>query len=207
MSFWIRHTVLLLLCVLVPFTAALYQDTESRVERAKESSRRSLHLAVRSLPLILQNEAHRSVSAAMSTAQRAVIDNRYSALRRGGTKGAAAAQESPAAAERRHAAQGLRVVGRRGWSDHSRQRPDGGRRTAPGRPGAPGVHRDPARLRPRRHLERTRKRYIRLPARPWWTATRSSARCSSGARSTSRFSGSGPRRSAARSPWLRPTSR
>ena len=93
MNFWIRHAVILVLCVLTQFTAALYLDTSSTVEQAKETSRRSLQLAVPGLQLILENEAHRAVSTAMSTAQRAADNNRLSALRRGGSRGETASQE------------------------------------------------------------------------------------------------------------------
>lgn len=93
MSFWTRQAVLLILCVIVPFTAALYLDTTSTVEKAKEGSRRSLQLAVPGLQLILQNQAYRAVSTAMSTAQRIVDDEKYRKVRRGGTRAESPTQE------------------------------------------------------------------------------------------------------------------
>ena len=93
MSFWIRHAALLVLCVLAPFIVALNMDTGSTLERAKESSRRSLQLAVRSLPLILRDEAAQSVSTALSTAQQTIDNDRFDDLRRSGAKGDVATQE------------------------------------------------------------------------------------------------------------------
>ena len=93
MNFWIRHGLVLVLSILVPFGGALYLDTSSTVEQAKEASRRSLQLAVPSLQLILQNEAYRSVSAAISYAQRITDDSRYATALKSGSKGDAATQE------------------------------------------------------------------------------------------------------------------
>ncbi len=93
MNFWTRHAVLLVLCVIAPFTAALYLDTTSTIEKAKEGSRRSLQLAVPGLQLILQNQAYRAVSTAMSAAQRTVDDDKFQKVRRGGTRAEAPTQE------------------------------------------------------------------------------------------------------------------
>ncbi|MEL7368325.1 MAG: MXAN_5187 C-terminal domain-containing protein [Myxococcota bacterium] len=86
MTFWVRHAVLVVLCVVAPFTAALYFDTSSTIDQAKETSRRSLQLAVPSLTLILQNEAYRAVGSVMSAAQRTVESGSYRALSRSGSK-------------------------------------------------------------------------------------------------------------------------
>ena len=39
MQFWIRHLILLLLCVVLPFSAALYFDTQREVERAETAGK------------------------------------------------------------------------------------------------------------------------------------------------------------------------
>ena len=93
MDFWIRHAVLLILCVIAPFTAALYADTSSTVEQAKQTSQRSLRLAVRGLQLILQNEAYVAVSSAMSTAQRALDKDRFADMRSSGNRGETAVSD------------------------------------------------------------------------------------------------------------------
>ena len=93
MSFWIRHAVLVLCSVLVPFSIALYVDTTATIDRARETSRRALQLAVPGLQLILQNEAYRSVSSAVSTARRMLNDTQYADLRRGGSRARTAAQD------------------------------------------------------------------------------------------------------------------
>ncbi|MEM7676442.1 MAG: MXAN_5187 C-terminal domain-containing protein, partial [Myxococcota bacterium] len=86
MTFWLRHSILLVLCVVAPFTAALYFDTTSTVEQAKETSRRSLQLAVPSLTLLLQNEAYRAVGSVTSAAQRTVASGSYRGLTRSGSR-------------------------------------------------------------------------------------------------------------------------
>ena len=93
MSFWTRHVVLMVLCVIAPFSAALYMDTSSTVEQAKKKSRRALQLAVPSLQLILQNEAYRAVSSAMSTARRTLDNGAYGNLKRSGARRESAVKE------------------------------------------------------------------------------------------------------------------
>ncbi len=62
MQFWIRHIVLLLLCVVAPFGLALWLDTDSQLTRATESGSSEVLRAKDSLDTLLLAEAHQSVS-------------------------------------------------------------------------------------------------------------------------------------------------
>lgn len=71
MTFWIRHITLLVLCVVVPFGAALYVDTLSEIDRAQEAGATAAKLSERSLSQSLRLDAHRAVGAALTVAGKA----------------------------------------------------------------------------------------------------------------------------------------
>lgn len=70
MRFWIGHIFLLLLCVVGPFVAGFYFDTNSQLERAKVAGATRARLAAQNFDTSMTLEAHRAVSNAVSVAQR-----------------------------------------------------------------------------------------------------------------------------------------
>src|SRR5687767_8708656 len=70
MRFWIGHALLLLLCVVLPFGAALYVDTQSEIRRASQAGAVAARLAGQNLESRLTLDAHQAVKDALSVAQR-----------------------------------------------------------------------------------------------------------------------------------------
>lgn len=70
MGFWLRHIILILACVVAPFTLALYFDTASEVKRVEHAGGGAAKLASQGLEARLTLLAHRTVSHAISVAQR-----------------------------------------------------------------------------------------------------------------------------------------
>lgn len=97
MTFWIRHITLLLLCVVVPFGAALYVDTLSEIDRAQEAGGTAAKLSERSLGQSLRLDAHRTVGTALTAAGKAadadLIDDLASRNKRRRETAAQAAEE------------------------------------------------------------------------------------------------------------------
>src|SRR5215470_8731344 len=70
MAFWIRHIFLIVACVVVPFVAALYVDTNSEIRRTERAGEIAGRLAIQGLEARLTLDAHGRVSRAISLAQR-----------------------------------------------------------------------------------------------------------------------------------------
>ncbi|MBK6687303.1 MAG: hypothetical protein IPG45_22730 [Deltaproteobacteria bacterium] len=87
MRFWIGHLFLLLLCVVGPFGAGFYFDTLSQVERAQLAGSTGARLAAQNFETTMTLEAHRSVSNAVSVAQRVSDELLVAELTKPGAKG------------------------------------------------------------------------------------------------------------------------
>jgi hypothetical protein len=70
MAFWIRHIFLIIACVVGPFVAALYVDTQSEVKRTEHAGEIAGRIAIQGLEARLRLNAHSRVSQAISLAQR-----------------------------------------------------------------------------------------------------------------------------------------
>src|SRR5215470_3408703 len=70
MAFWIRHIFLILACVVGPFVAALYVDTQSEIRRTERAGEIAGRLAIQGLEARLTLDAHTRVSHAITLAQR-----------------------------------------------------------------------------------------------------------------------------------------
>src|SRR6185295_12594834 len=70
MRFWIGQAVLLFLCVVLPFTAAIYVDTQSEIRRAEQAGAVAARLAGQNLESRLRLEAHDTVNKALNVAQK-----------------------------------------------------------------------------------------------------------------------------------------
>ena len=68
MQFWIRHLILLLLCVVLPFSAALYFDTQREVERAETAGKARAKQAAERLSGELELRAKARVTDALALA-------------------------------------------------------------------------------------------------------------------------------------------
>ncbi len=69
MHFWLRHSLILLVTVVLPFSAALYADIDSELERAQRMGAAAAKTGVQSLRAQLTLEAHHTVGLAMSLSQ------------------------------------------------------------------------------------------------------------------------------------------
>ena len=69
MRFWMRHIVLVLLCVVLPAAAAVYFDAQREVERVGLAGAGSARLGGEALQQRFTLEAHKAVSQAISLAQ------------------------------------------------------------------------------------------------------------------------------------------
>lgn len=87
MRFWIRHIILIVLCVVLPLGAALYFDTASEKDRAREVGASTVRVASRGLETALSLRAHEEVARAMSLSQRITDLGALSDLSRGGSRG------------------------------------------------------------------------------------------------------------------------
>lgn len=87
MRFWIGHLFLLLLCVVGPFGGGFYFDTLSQVERAQLAGSTGARLAAQNFETTMTLEAHRSVSNAVSVAQRVSDELLVAELTKPGAKG------------------------------------------------------------------------------------------------------------------------
>lgn len=70
MRFWIGQAVLLLVCVVLPFTAGIYVDTQSEIRRAEQSGAVAARLAGQNLESRLKIEAYGAVNKALNVAQK-----------------------------------------------------------------------------------------------------------------------------------------
>lgn len=70
MRFWIGQAVLLLVCVVLPFTAAIYVDTQSEIRRAEQSGAVAARLAGQNLESRLKIEGYGAVNKALNVAQK-----------------------------------------------------------------------------------------------------------------------------------------
>ena len=61
MTFWIRHLFLIVCCVILPFVAALYLDTQAEIERTREAGARAAEVAIGGLDAHLQLQTTREV--------------------------------------------------------------------------------------------------------------------------------------------------
>lgn len=90
MRFWIRHIILIVLCVVLPLGAALYFDTESEKDRARGVGASTVQAALRGLESTLRLEAHDRVGGAITLSQRLTDFDVMRILGRGGSRGQAA---------------------------------------------------------------------------------------------------------------------
>jgi hypothetical protein len=84
MSFWIRHGIFSALCIVLPFVAALYFDSGVAIERAQVEGASLVRVEVQGLETRLTLHAHRTVSEAVSLAQRVVAQELLAQLSRPG---------------------------------------------------------------------------------------------------------------------------
>ena len=89
MTFWIRHSLLLLLCVVLPLGAAFYFDTETEINSAKVAGAQAVQLGSQGLAGKIELEAHKSSGRAISLAQRVSdgelledLESRYTSRKR-----------------------------------------------------------------------------------------------------------------------------
>ncbi|MEQ8275005.1 MAG: MXAN_5187 C-terminal domain-containing protein [Deltaproteobacteria bacterium] len=87
MAFWIRHIILIVLCVVLPLGAALYFDTESEKDRARQVGASTVRAATRGLDSALSLQAHEAVAHAVSVAQRLSDNEVLSEMARSGSRG------------------------------------------------------------------------------------------------------------------------
>lgn len=89
MQFWIRHLLLLVLCVVLPFAAALYFDTEREIDRATASGLARARTASQSLRTQLKLHAHERQAEVVSLASEIEDRNLLKNLTRAGARGEA----------------------------------------------------------------------------------------------------------------------
>ncbi len=70
MMFWVRHALLIILCIILPFGAALYLDTGAELSRAREVGERAAQLAKDTLSSQLRLRAHESLAEVTQVARR-----------------------------------------------------------------------------------------------------------------------------------------
>ncbi|MGF1511735.1 MAG: MXAN_5187 C-terminal domain-containing protein [Myxococcota bacterium] len=63
MAFWIRHVLIMLLCIVLPFGAALYLDTEAEISRSRQAGKVAAELAADGLKARLQLHAHQRIQS------------------------------------------------------------------------------------------------------------------------------------------------
>ncbi len=96
MAFWIRHIFLIALCVVLPLGSALYFDTESEKDRAKQVGASTVRVATRGLDSALSLRAHEEVGNVVTYAQRFSDLESLQEIARGGSRGDAAFGEAVA---------------------------------------------------------------------------------------------------------------
>ena len=89
MQFWIRHFLLLALCVVLPFSAALYFDTAREVDRATASGLARVRTAIQNLKNQLRLHAHERQAQVVSLAAEIEDRNLLRSLTRSGSRGEA----------------------------------------------------------------------------------------------------------------------
>ena len=94
MRFWIRHIILIVLCVVLPLGAALYFDTESEKDRARGVGASTVQAGLRGLESTLRLEAHDRVGGAITLSQRLADLDVMRLLTRGGSRGQAAFEQT-----------------------------------------------------------------------------------------------------------------
>lgn len=89
MQFWIRHFLLLLLCVVLPFAAALYLDTMREVDRATAAGLARARMVGKNLKTRLQLHAHEQQIEVLSLAAEIEDRDLHRGLNRSGARGEA----------------------------------------------------------------------------------------------------------------------
>ena len=89
MQFWIRHVLLLVLCVVLPFAAALYLDTSREVDRATAAGLARARTTGKSLKTRLQLDAHEQQAKVLSLAAEIEDRNLLRGLGRSNARGEA----------------------------------------------------------------------------------------------------------------------
>lgn len=69
MTFWIRHLFLIACCVILPFVAALYLDTQAEIERTREAGARAAEVALGGLDAHLKLRTMRDLEATRAVGQ------------------------------------------------------------------------------------------------------------------------------------------
>ncbi|MEM1022267.1 MAG: MXAN_5187 C-terminal domain-containing protein [Myxococcota bacterium] len=70
MMFWVRHALLVILCIILPFGAALYLDTGAELSRSREVGERAARVAKDALSTQIKLQAHESLEQVTQVARR-----------------------------------------------------------------------------------------------------------------------------------------
>ncbi len=94
MTFWIRHSLLILLCVVLPLGAAFYFDTESEIARSQAAGAQAAKSGAQALASKIELVAHDNAAAAISLSQTVSSEQLLSDLESRNNSKKKAAQES-----------------------------------------------------------------------------------------------------------------
>ena len=89
MQFWIRHLVLLALCVVLPFGAAIYFDTHRELDRATAAGLARARIAGQGLKTQLELQTHKELAKVISVASEIEDRDILHGLERSGSRGEA----------------------------------------------------------------------------------------------------------------------